>query len=620
MKKNNTIWCSIIEVMSLPNIVSMLDSRPLKSRKRVIDFECRPDVSLYKNRDDLDRFKVADNILPSSMTWMAKGFRLSATYPVNVNAPKNMLQLRHYYSDNLMIGVKIYQHRTSGNVTTGVYRDVTCAQIVYSSQEICDISQEHWMSCRCLKCLTRHTAKLPDASLLTEDEFVCVSVVEEEPNWHLRRAFKNEPVLWNGVTCWEDRPEFVVFPKDRSLAPLLARNPRVYELKGKEKPLEYFYAELEGVNGGNVRYVIGNNCRYRGYAIMKCQCGICDELRQSCNTSAMMYDDKDNEHYVWCSTYDLRPSHVINSLSIHSFTDTATRYGGVNVGYHRHSHKRLRSEVGEEESANVIVHEIPAGSTSNFAGLSHAEEVKSIVKEIICDGGATKAMFHDIRHFTNYKKLDNCVVRVAEGTVIQVLGVGDVGPLKGVLHVPDLVYSLVSEPVLDLEGKWIVTGRGVKIIYNPDSTGGPNWASVFLTAKLSSKGLYVVNPMHLGLPNHMYNYKVYEANASRAEAIDILHKTLGHINVDRLQDLVMTGNVNWCSTSPPPVNFRRYANPCNACQYAKSKRKSHTGKLRVPVVPGELIYVDVWGPCDTISLINECIYTIGFIDASTKNA
>ena len=43
-------------------------------------------------------------------------------------------------------------------------------------------------------------------------------------------------------------------------------------------------------------------------------------------------------------------------------------------------------------------------------------------------------------------------------------------------------------------------------------------------------------------------------------------------------------------------------------------------RIRVPITPGSLIYVDVWGPCDTISLINESVYTIGFIDAATKKA
>ena len=92
-----------------------------------------------------------------------------------------------------------------------------------------------------------------------------------------------------------------------------------------------------------------------------------------------------------------------------------------------------------------------------------------------------------------------------------------------------------------------------------------------------------------------------------------------HINVDLLQDLAQTGKVNWTHESPP-VNFRKYANPCIACELAKSKRQSHVKKIRVPLEPGSLFYVDVWGPCDTTSLINENVYTIGFIDAATKRA
>ena len=57
-----------------------------------------------------------------------------------------------------------------------------------------------------------------------------------------------------------------------------------------------------------------------------------------------------------------------------------------------------------------------------------------------------------------------------------------------------------------------------------------------------------------------------------------------------------------------------------ACELAKSKRQSHVKKIRVPLEPGSLFYVDVWGPCDTTSLINENVYTIRFIDAATKRA
>jgi hypothetical protein len=40
----------------------------------------------------------------------------------------------------------------------------------------------------------------------------------------------------------------------------------------------------------------------------------------------------------------------------------------------------------------------------------------------------------------------------------------------------------------------------------------------------------------------------------------------------------------------------------------------------VPLEPGSLTYVDVWGPSEVPSMTNENIYTIGFIDAATKRA
>ena len=45
------------------------------------------------------------------------------------------------------------------------------------------------------------------------------------------------------------------------------------------------------------------------------------------------------------------------------------------------------------------------------------------------------------------------MIKVADGKMVRVVGIGDVGPLCRVLHVPSLVYNLISESVLDKEGK-----------------------------------------------------------------------------------------------------------------------------------------------------------------------
>ena len=55
-------------------------------------------------------------------------------------------------------------------------------------------------------------------------------------------------------------------------------------------------------------------------------------------------------------------------------------------------------------------------------------------KDIVSDCGPTKHMFHGRDQFSSYRDTENHFVRVAEGTLVPVLGMGDVGPLKGILY------------------------------------------------------------------------------------------------------------------------------------------------------------------------------------------
>ena len=55
-------------------------------------------------------------------------------------------------------------------------------------------------------------------------------------------------------------------------------------------------------------------------------------------------------------------------------------------------------------------------------------------------------------------------------------------------------------------------------------------------------------------------------------------------------------------------------------ELAKSKSMSHIHRIWVPLEPGSLIYNDVWGSSELMSLLKENIYTIGFIDAATEKA
>ena len=243
------------------------------------------------------------------------------------------------------------------------------------------------------------------------------------------------------------------------------------------------------------------------------------------------------------------------------------------------------------------------------SGIFHALSVND-QRMIISDSGATKSMFSDSSLFTNYRRAEGISVRMAGGALEQVIGIGDVGPLKDVLHVPNLVFDLVSEPMLARQGMQGAWADDWKTIRTRDG-------HLFLVAHLNAHNLYEVNPMYLGLRNPAYNYECYEANASKVEAVDLLHRTWGHISLDRLQAGINTRHINWSHPSLP-VNFRKIGSPCVVCALGKSKRRMFSGPLRPVSVPGSHFYMDVWGPAECPSLLYHNVYMIGFIDAATK--
>ena len=590
----------------------------------------------------------------------------AATWPHRRTIPPPVHSLRHYYSSHTMIGVEDATHylntmegKRQGELQhynkhppLAVYRDICVPQVQYTASPVC---HHTWLDidyCRCTSCLTLHTAHLPCVERLDADEVVNVRAVTRpmDHNGLTGQELGPPPVRRLGVVeRVERRPEFVVNPRDNDAEPRLARNPRVhrvqkeygtghidYRIAHKDIQNNDLYAEFEDAEYSNVRYVVGVACRYHQTDILYCACGICHQLRDSLHMNTMQCYPTDEYHYVWCSGYDLRAPHVINTDPMYArlgvYPDVPTfapdkieiRWTCGECSDDSMEASEEYKESGDQspmiDDCNIVVFECN-NKVDPFKDHSGRGIVPGPfgVKDIVSDSGATKHMFHDTNQFSNYVETVNHFVRVADGKLVPVLGVGDVGPLRNVLHVPSLVYDLVSEPSLDKEGKWCVTGDGVKMFYDRNKCGQPNFASVFLVARLNHTDMYIVNPMYLGMSNKDYNYKCFDALASKAEAIDLLHKTLGHVSVDRIQELIKTGHIVW-NNEASPVNLRRHSNPCIACALAKSKRQSHVKRIRVPITPGSLIYVDVWGPCETQSLLNENVYTIGFIDAATKKA
>ena len=104
----------------------------------------------------------------------------------------------------------------------------------------------------------------------------------------------------------------------------------------------------------------------------------------------------------------------------------------------------------------------------------------------------------------------------------------------------------------------------------------------------------------------------YNAMFKKVKAADLLHRTLGH------EDAINTGHVEWCHESRPD-RFTKQSVLCVVCQLAKSKRRPFSSSQPVIAVSGQHLYMDVWGPDETPSLLHMNVYTIGFRDAMSND-
>ena len=68
---------------------------------------------------------------------------------------------------------------------------------------------------------------------------------------------------------------------------------------------------------------------------------------------------------------------------------------------------------------------------------------------------------------------------------------------------------------------------------------------VFFRAHMNVGGLYVVDPQYIEIDYYEYDLAPFIALQTKVEAIDILHKVLGHVHVERIQEMVKEKRLTW---------------------------------------------------------------------------
>ena len=96
--------------------------------------------------------------------------------------------------------------------------------------------------------------------------------------------------------------------------------------------------------------------------------------------------------------------------------------------------------------------------------------------------------------------------------------------------------------------------------------------------------------------------------------IDIWHKRIGHVNVQRWMKSMQTTNL---VDGLPKFKVDGMYKVCEACQLGKQSRHAFPHDKHVSMRPLDVIHSDVWGPSKTAT-ISGCRFYVTFIDDHTR--
>ena len=235
-----------------------------------------------------------------------------------------------------------------------------------------------------------------------------------------------------------------------------------------------------------------------------------------------------------------------------------------------------------------------------FAAIT--DPVVNYKEDWIIDSGCSNHMTNDdkkLEDMTDYK--GRRVVLMADNSRLSISHVGKAvipryGPqqlqLEKVYHVPGLKKNLLSVPQLTAEGKYVLFGpEGVAIFRKLKVIGTP------IMEGRRRQSVYVLSAE-----------SAYVDKTRRNETGDLWHARLGHINYNKLKEMMQKQVVKGL----PQIDIRTDI-VCAGCQYGKAHQLPYKESEHRSKAPLELIHSDVFGPVKQIS-IQGMRYMVTFID------
>ena len=174
--------------------------------------------------------------------------------------------------------------------------------------------------------------------------------------------------------------------------------------------------------------------------------------------------------------------------------------------------------------------------------------------------------------------------------------------LADVLHVPDITKNLVSV------GQMVEQGLQVRF-----TSDGCYVEDLKNDCRLIAKGKRAGRLFTLDVSLPEMDAAMFARGSGVVADIEIWHKRIGHVNVQRLKNMQSKQIVDGL----PKFRVDGMHKVCEACQFGKQARHAFPHEKHVCQKALEVVHSDVWGPTKTATL-SGCKYYVSFIDDHTR--
>ena len=188
------------------------------------------------------------------------------------------------------------------------------------------------------------------------------------------------------------------------------------------------------------------------------------------------------------------------------------------------------------------------------------------------------------------------------GKVLLSMQDGKMKYLADVLHVPNITKNLVSV------GQMVE--QGLQVRFNPQGCYVEDFKD---KCRLVAKGNRNGRMFTLDVSMPQVKAAMFAHGTGVIADIDIWHKRVGHVNVQRLKSMQAKNIVDGL----PKFKVDGMHKICEACQLGKQAKHAFPHDKHVSARPLDVIHSDVWGSAKTTT-ISSCRYYVTFIDDHTR--